>query len=143
MVFKKGQSGNPAGRKRGSRNTATVALEDLLKGHGEALVQKAVDLALAGHPAMLKLCLERLYPPRRGRGVEIPFGEITSASDLAGAQLAVLTGMGRGTLSPEEAEAAARALDTAGTALERVDLERRIAVLEEQAAAIKNLGLQK
>jgi len=54
MVFKKGQSGNPAGRKRGSRNTATVALEDLLKGHGEALVQKAVDLALAGHPAMLK-----------------------------------------------------------------------------------------
>src|SRR4051794_5092615 len=129
MVFKKGQSGNPAGRKRGSRNTATVALEDLLKGHGEALVQKAVDLALAGHPAMLKLCLERLYPSRRGRGVEIPFGEITSASDLAGAQLAVLAGMGRGTLSPEEAEAAARALDTAGKAPERVGLPRRGAPL--------------
>jgi hypothetical protein len=64
MVFKKGQSGNPAGRKRGSRNTATVTLEDLLKGQGEALVQKAVDLALAGHPAILKLCLER--PPVSG-----------------------------------------------------------------------------
>src|SRR5215212_6653694 len=102
MVFKKGQSGNPAGRKRGSRNAATVTHEDLLKGRGEALVQKAVDLALAGHPAILKLCLERLYPPRRGRGIPIPFGEVNSASGLAKAQLTVLAEMGRGDLSPEE-----------------------------------------
>ena len=71
MAFKKGQSGNPAERKRGSRNTATVTLEDLLKGQGEALVQRRSSSLWRVTPAILKLCLERLYPARRGRGVEI------------------------------------------------------------------------
>ena len=65
------------------------------------------------------------------------FGEVRSAEDLASAHLAVLSALGRGDISPEEAEAAGRALDTAGSALERVDLERRIAQLEANAGEFK------
>jgi hypothetical protein len=32
----------------------------LLAGEGEALTRKAVELALAGDPAALRLCLERI-----------------------------------------------------------------------------------
>ena len=57
--FQKGQSGNPDGRPRGSRNATTLALEALLDGQATALTQKAIDLALTGDMAALRLCLLR------------------------------------------------------------------------------------
>ena len=49
--FKPGQSGNPNGRPNGSRNKATMALEALLDGEGEAMTRKAVESALNGDMA--------------------------------------------------------------------------------------------
>jgi Family of unknown function (DUF5681) len=43
--FQPGQSGNPSGRPRGSRNRTTLALEALLDGEAEALTRIAVDMA--------------------------------------------------------------------------------------------------
>jgi hypothetical protein len=63
------RSGNPAGRPRGARNRATIAAEALLEGEAEALTRKAIELAMAGDPTALRLCLERLVPPRKGRAV--------------------------------------------------------------------------
>src|SRR6266702_4716507 len=57
--FQKGQSGNPAGRPRGSTNRATRAAELLLDGEATALTRKAIELALAGDPTALRLCLDR------------------------------------------------------------------------------------
>ena len=65
--FPKGQSGNPAGRPRGSSNRATRAAEMLLDGEATALTRKAVELALAGDQAALRLCLDRTVAPRRER----------------------------------------------------------------------------
>ena len=52
--FEKGRSGNPAGRRPGSRNKATLAAAALLAGESEALTRKAVELALAGDPTALR-----------------------------------------------------------------------------------------
>jgi hypothetical protein len=41
--FVKGRSGNPAGRRPGSRNRATLAAAALLAGEAEALTRKAVE----------------------------------------------------------------------------------------------------
>ena len=46
--FRKGQSGNPKGRRTGVRNKATEAAEQFLDGEAEALARRAVELALEG-----------------------------------------------------------------------------------------------
>jgi len=72
--FEKGQSGNPAGRPPGARHKATVAAEAMLDGEVEALTRKAIELALAGDTTALRLCLDRILPPRceRPTSFELP-----------------------------------------------------------------------
>ena len=77
--FKPGQSGNPSGRPKGARHRTTVAIEALLEGEGEALTRKAIELAKAGDMQALRLCMDRLAPPRR----DFP-GGLRSAGDENG-----------------------------------------------------------
>ena len=42
--FRAGQSGNPKGKPRGTRNRATSAAEILLDGEAEALTPKAIKI---------------------------------------------------------------------------------------------------
>jgi hypothetical protein len=65
--FEAGHSGNPNGRPKGARNKATVMVEQLLDGELDALVRKLIEKAKAGDIAALRLCLDRLLPPRRDR----------------------------------------------------------------------------
>ena len=63
--FPKGKSGNPSGRPKGSKNAITLlkqSLELQLREQAApevgAVLDKAVELALEGHPGMIKLLLE-------------------------------------------------------------------------------------
>jgi hypothetical protein len=82
--FPKGQSGNPAGRPRGSSNRATRAAEMLIDGEATALTRKAVELALAGDQAALQL----LHLGRNVKGAAPCFGGaddgLCSVRQLAG-----------------------------------------------------------
>ena len=61
------EPGNTCGRGRpkGSRNQATIALQHMLDGHGEAITKKCALMALQGDPVALRLCMDRLLAPRR------------------------------------------------------------------------------
>ncbi len=59
--FQKGKSGNPTGKPKGALNKRPP-LTKLLEPHAEALVAKMLELALAGDPVALRLCIERLIP---------------------------------------------------------------------------------
>jgi len=63
--FKKGKSGNPNGRPRGTRNKVTLALQDVLKGEAEGLTLRVVELARAGNVQCLLFCLNNLLPNAR------------------------------------------------------------------------------
>jgi hypothetical protein len=126
--FAKGRSGNPGGRRRGSRNKATLAAAALLAGESEALTRKAVEMALAGDPSAMRLCMERVLPPCRERTVEFSLpsigGALTgetcgpSASDVSLAMNAVTSALAQGEITPGEAERIAAVVDTFVRAIE-------------------------
>jgi hypothetical protein len=101
--FERGRSGNASGRPKGHRNKATMAMEELLDGEAEALTRKLVEKALEGDIAALRLCLDRLLPPRRDRPVVFELPQIESAKDALAASSAILAVCAAGKLSPSEA----------------------------------------
>src|ERR1044072_6665575 len=86
-------SGNQYGRGRpvGSRNRATLALEPRLEGEGEAIMRKLIERAKSGNEAALRLCLERLIPPRRERTVSLKLpSDLRTAAGINEAAVTVL-----------------------------------------------------
>src|SRR5215218_6521027 len=69
MAFQKGQSGNPNGKPKGTRHRVTMAAETLMEGEAEAITRKAIELAKEGDGPALRLCMDRIYPPRKDRPV--------------------------------------------------------------------------
>ena len=69
--FKKGNSGNPCGRPAGSRNKATLLYEQLLDNGAEELILKAMQMARKGDIRALTLCLDRIFPARRDRAINL------------------------------------------------------------------------
>jgi Family of unknown function (DUF5681) len=67
--FQPGQSGNPAGKPKGTRNRATMLAEQLLDGEAETMVRTAIQWAKKGNMAALRLCLDRILPVRHDRPV--------------------------------------------------------------------------
>ena len=133
--FRKGCSGNPDGRPPGTRNKATETAELLLDGEAEALTRKALELALDGDPRALRLCLERVIPPRRQRPVRLALEPVANAADLAGAMAAVTNAAAQGAITPGEAAELARVVEIFVRAVETSDFERRLRQLEEARAA--------
>jgi hypothetical protein len=133
--FVKGQSGNPGGRPAGARNRRTLAAATLLEGEAESLTRKAVELALAGDPTAMRLCLERVLPPCRQRAVKFALPPIESAADIAAAMKAVAAALAEGIITPGEGEAIARIVDTFVRAIEASDFERRLSAIERADAA--------
>jgi Family of unknown function (DUF5681) len=120
--FERGQSGNPGGRRRGSRNRTTLAAAALLAGESEALTRKAIEAAFAGDSIAMRLCLERVLPRCQERTVEFslpPIVAVTAAEtcgpssrDLTMAMNAVTAALAGGEITPGEATRIAGAIDT-------------------------------
>ncbi len=134
--YVKGVSGNPGGRPRGSRNAATMVAEALLEGEAEALSRKAVELAMAGDAAALRLCLERLVAPRRDRAVPFALPEIRGAEDLAPAMAAISRGVAEGLVTPFEAGELARVVESFVRVIEASEFDRRLKQLEADNARV-------
>lgn len=128
--FRQGESGNPKGRPLGSRNKATEAALALLGGEASALTRKAVELALAGDTTALRLCLERIAPPRKDAPVQVQLPDIRTAADLPAAIAALLQAVAAGEVTPNEGERLARLVGEAGRAIDLAEIEERLSALE-------------
>lgn len=128
--FRKGKSGNPAGRPSGSRNKITVAVDALLDGEAETLTRKAIDKAKEGDMTALRLCMDRIAPVRRDRPVTFALPKINSAADAAKASGALLRAAAAGEITPSEAVELGRLLESYVKTLEVSEIEDRLNKLE-------------
>ena len=131
--FQKGCSGNPQGRPLGARNAATVIAEQLLDGEGEAITRKVIELAKQGDLTALRLCLERIVPPRRERPVNFTLPTMNSADGATKAMAAITTAVADGDLTPSEAAELSRVIEGYVKAIEATEIERRLCLLEQRA----------
>lgn len=123
------------GSKRGSRHRTTLAIEALLEGEHEALTRKAVELALAGDTVALRLCLDRLAPPRKDAPISIELPPVRSARDAVDASAALLGSVAAGDVTPDEAGRVMALLTAHKAIVEAGDHEARIAELESHLQA--------
>jgi hypothetical protein len=124
-------SGNPSGRPAGSQNKVTLAAMALLEGQIELLTQKLVEKALSGDMAALKLCVERLIPPRRDRPVSIQLPPIKTAADIRTAYDTVAQAVSEGAVSPADAKLISDVLEKHAEAVDRADMAVRLEELEK------------
>ena len=127
------EPGNP-GKPKGTRHRVTRAAEELLDGEAEALTRKAVAMALSGDTTALRLCLERIAPPRKDRPVSFALPELRTAANAVTASAALLEAVASGELTPLEAAELSKLVANFVEALKASDLEERLLALEAEAS---------
>jgi len=85
-------------------------------------------------PAGMRLCLDRLAPPRKDAPINLDLPPVRSAQDAVEASAAVLAALAAGEVTPDEAGRVMALLAAHKGIVETGDLERRIAALEGEKA---------
>ncbi|MBV9085809.1 MAG: hypothetical protein JOZ62_24305 [Acidobacteriaceae bacterium] len=104
----------------------------MLGQHGEALLKKCVVMALNGDTTALRLCIERLLPPRKQSPVQFKLPPIATAAELAHAQAKILKVLSHGQLTPAEAESVSNLLENRRQMMEAQAFEARLEALEQR-----------
>ena len=128
--FKPGQSGNPAGKAKGTRHRVTVLAEKLMEDEAAEVVKAVIAAAKTGDMTAARLVLDRISPPRKGRPVVFDLPSVETTADVLTALGAVVRAVADGTLTPDEAGSVAGLLEMKRKAIETVEIEARIAALE-------------
>jgi len=121
----------------GARHKATIAAEALLDGEAEALTRKAVEMALAGDGTALRLCLDRIIPPRRERPVRFKMPALQSSADAVAAMAAIAAAVAQGHLTPGEAAELSNMVGNYVKSLEAAEFDERLRALEAKGFATR------
>jgi hypothetical protein len=131
--FASGISGNPGGRKQGSRNKVTITAANILESQAAAISETAVGMALDGDRSMIKMVLERVVPVKKSVPIRLPdMPKVNSVADASKLTGFVLTSIAEGELSPVDGEVISRSCQRHLQALQVSDLEQRLVELENQ-----------
>ena len=130
MPFQKGQSGNPAGRPRGSRSRSTLLVHDLFEGELEAIARKTLDMAIAGDIAAIRICLDRLAPTGKNRPIICALPPLDTAAATVAAAGTIVAEVAAGDLTAAEAADLAKVVDLYVRTLETRSFGERLTELE-------------
>ena len=130
MTFEKGQSGNPAGRRPGSRNKARLLAEAMFEGETETIIRMAIDKAKEGDVTAIRLCLERVFPRLRDQLTPFDLPPINGAPEALAALTTIVAGVRGGDLTAAEGSELSKLVDHYLRALEAKDFEQRLHMLE-------------
>jgi Family of unknown function (DUF5681) len=128
--FQAGQSGNPAGRAKGTRTHYSMLAEKLMGGDIEDITRSVIDAAKGGDMTAARIVLDRITPVRRDRPVVFELPAIETTADLPNATNALLQAVASGELTPSEASDIGKAVDAHVRAIELTDVQARLSKLE-------------
>ena len=126
--FQKGKSGNPKGKAPGTPDKRTEYRE-MLRPHAGALLQKAVDMALEGDTAALKLCIDKLVPSIKPTGEPVT-AALPTTGTIAERGAALYEAVARGELTTDEGAAMMQVLQGLCRVKELSEMEERLSFLE-------------
>jgi hypothetical protein len=115
--------GNP-GRKRGSKNRATIVAASLAGAQGEEILRKAIEMAMGGNVAMIKFLLDRILPKERPIQLELP--RLDYAADSVDAMAEIVNAVSSGRISPREAADVAQLVSAFTRAIDQTDAQIEI-----------------
>ena len=130
MTFLPGVSGNPAGRRPGTKTRKQALVESLFEGEVAEIAQKALEMAREGNTECIRMVLDRVAPVRRGRPVNFKLPPFSAAADIVKCFNGILRSCANGTLTIEEARTLASVVEAGSRAILVRDLEDRIERLE-------------
>lgn len=129
--FQKGKSGNPQGKPKGARHKSTLLAEQLFSNEIQEICKTVIEEAKSGDMQAAKIILDRLFPPRKDRYIDIELPKIETYKDMNRAMSCIVNAVGSGQISPSEGEALARIIDIQAKAIELTEFESRLSALEE------------
>ncbi len=125
--FQRGNVGKP----KGALARVTRAAQALLDGESETLTRAAIDLAKAGDGVALRICMERLLPPRKDRPVSFDLPKIEKLEDASKALAGLLEGVATGEITPGEAAGVVPLVEGFIRAIKATEFEKRLTALEQ------------
>lgn len=124
--FKKGASGNPAGRPK----QASSLLREQLKAHGVEVVATVVQAALEGDMTACKMVLDRIAPALKPQAAPVQI-ELAPDAGLAGVARAFVDAAAAGELAPDVAGQMVQAVGSLARITEIDELLKRVERLEK------------
>lgn len=127
--WKKGESGNPNGRKPGTDQVAK--LRESIATHIPEIITQMVNKAKEGDVHAARLLLERVIPPLKSTesSVSITLPENATLSEQG---QTIIQSIANGTLTPGQGQALLSGLGSQARLIEITELDERITALENK-----------
>ena len=132
MLFQKGQSGNPAGRPRGSRNRSKIIADKLTAPVLEKIVDGVAKKAMGGNLVAARLVLNMLAHVRRDERPTCNLPALNTPGDVLAAMQNVARDVSSGALTAGQGADIGKILDLFLQAHGHVELEGRLRQVERQ-----------
>ena len=126
--FKKGQSGNPQGRPKGSGLSAQ--LRAAIEQDAPSIIKAMIEQAKGGDTAAAKTLLDRVLPALKPESQAISLPELVAAPTLADKAKAAIDAAGAGDSAPSAASDMVSARAGLAKIIETTELQKRLEALE-------------